>query len=205
MLDRIIENARQEEIFSREDTPTEQRVMAAFLYHAGLSYRTVERVIERSYGAVHDWYHRLAHLFAPDRDKRPVVVVDETKLEVDGEEVFVWAAIDVDTFEVIHVEVSAGRSSLDALTFLQTVLERCRGQPVIKTDRGPWYNCRPPSFDCEHEHETVGDRSLVEAWFGLLKYRTMLFWHRFPHRSDLQSTDEWTKAFAAIHNALLQT
>jgi putative transposase len=38
MLDRVVENAREEEVFSREDTPTEQRVEAAFLYHAGLSY-----------------------------------------------------------------------------------------------------------------------------------------------------------------------
>jgi len=52
-------------------------------------------------------------------------VVDETKLEVDGQEVYVWAGIDVDTFtnqrfvshktarrfetfEVIHVDVSRG-------------------------------------------------------------------------------------------------
>ncbi|MFB6255091.1 MAG: DDE-type integrase/transposase/recombinase [Halobacteriaceae archaeon] len=152
------------------------------LYLAGLSHRKVERVIERSYGAVHAWYHRLAHLFVPDRKKGPVVVVDETKLEVDGEEVYVLVAIDVDTFEVVHVEVSAGRSSLDALTFLQAVLKRCRGRPVIKTDRSPWYTWLAVDLDCEHEHETVDDRSLVEAWFGLLKYRTMLFWHRFPYR-----------------------
>jgi len=44
MLDRIIEQAREEKVFSREDTPTEQRVRAAFLYHAGLSHRRVEEV-----------------------------------------------------------------------------------------------------------------------------------------------------------------
>jgi putative transposase len=201
----VTRKVRQQEVFSREDTPTEQRVMAAFLYHAGLSYRKVDRVIERSYVGVHDWYHRLAHLFEPDRTERPVVVVDETKLEVNGEEVYVWAAIDVDTFEVIHTEVSTGRSSLDALLFLKQVLKRCRGRPVIKTDRGPWYNWPAAELDCDHQHETWGDRSLVEAWFGLLKYRTMLFWHRFPHRSTIHSTDDWTKVFAAIHNALLQS
>ena len=41
MLDRIIEQTHDEEIFSREDTSTELRVDAAFLYHAGLSYRRV--------------------------------------------------------------------------------------------------------------------------------------------------------------------
>jgi len=52
MLDRVVAKARDQEVFSREDTPTEQRVEAAFLYHAGLSYRRVERVVGRSYKAV---------------------------------------------------------------------------------------------------------------------------------------------------------
>jgi len=66
MLDRVIEQACKEKIFSREDTPTDQRVEAAFLYYAGLSYRRVQRVVGRSYEAVRQWYHRLAHLFEPN-------------------------------------------------------------------------------------------------------------------------------------------
>ena len=42
MLDRMIEKAREQEVFSREDAPTRRRVLAAFLYHAGLSYRKIE-------------------------------------------------------------------------------------------------------------------------------------------------------------------
>lgn len=37
------------------------------------------------------------------------------------EEVYVWAAVDCDTLEVLSVDVSPGRSSLDALLFLQEV------------------------------------------------------------------------------------
>ncbi len=36
MLDRMVEKARQQQVFCREDTPTERRVLAAFLYHGGL-------------------------------------------------------------------------------------------------------------------------------------------------------------------------
>ena|GEM_PF-5572687 len=71
---------------------------ASFLYHAGLSYRKIERFVERSHVAVHDWYHRLSHPFEVEKDSRNTVVVDETKLEVDGEEVYVWIGIDVKTF-----------------------------------------------------------------------------------------------------------
>jgi len=89
MLDRVIEQAREVEIFSREDTPTDQRVEGAFLYHAGLSYRRVERVVGRSHEAVRQWYHRLAHLFEPEPDYHATVAVDETKVSVADDEVYV--------------------------------------------------------------------------------------------------------------------
>jgi len=123
MLDRVIREAREQEIFSREDTPTDQRVEAAFLYHAGLSYRRVEEVIERSHEAVRQWYHRLAHLFDPDPDHHATVAVDETKVSAEDDEIYVWVAVDVDTFEVVHIEVSSGRSDLNAGLFLETVLK----------------------------------------------------------------------------------
>ena len=204
MLGRVVEQAREQEIFSREDTPTEKRVEAAFLYHAGLSYRRVEKVIGRSYEAVRQWYHRLAHLFDPEPDHHSTIAIDETKLKVEETEVYVWAAIDVETFEVIHIEVSPGRSDLDALLFIKQVLKRCRGDPVVLVDRGPWYNWPLDDLElCESRRETWGERSLVEAWFGLLKYRTRLFYNRFPHYSSWKSVDRWVKAFAAFHNSIL--
>ncbi len=37
MLDYLVEKARQQRMLSHEGTPTERRVLAAILYHAGLS------------------------------------------------------------------------------------------------------------------------------------------------------------------------
>ena len=65
MLDRLVEKAREEKVFSHEDTPLGQRVLAAFLYHAKLSYRKIESFVERSYEAVREWFHRLKHLSSP--------------------------------------------------------------------------------------------------------------------------------------------
>lgn len=39
MLDQLVKRAQENKAFSREDTPTEGRVEAAFPYHLGLSYR----------------------------------------------------------------------------------------------------------------------------------------------------------------------
>ena len=84
-------------------------------------------VVGRSYEAVRQWYHRLAHLFEPDLNYHSTVAIDETKLKIEESEVYVWGAVDVETFEVIHIEVSPGRSDLDALLFVKQVLKRCRG------------------------------------------------------------------------------
>jgi transposase-like protein len=67
----------------------------------------------------------LAHLFEPESDYHSTIAIDETKLNVEETEVYVWAAVDVETFEVVHIEVSPGRSDLDALMFVKHVLERC--------------------------------------------------------------------------------
>jgi len=203
MLDRMAKKARQQEIFSREDTPTDQRVLGAFLYHAGLSYRKIEPFVGCCYEAIRGWFHRCKHLFEPDCRDRQEVAVDETKLEIDGDEHYVWAAVDCDTLEVLHVDVSPGRSSLDALLFLKEVLKRCRGRPLVRADRGPWYDWPLERLDCDGERETWGNRSLIEAWFGLFKYRTQRFWHRFPDGSTTESTRSWLKAFATLHNATL--
>jgi len=180
VLDHSIEQAREEEIFSREDTPTEQRVLAGFMYHAGLSFRRIEPFVDVCHVAVHDWYHRLEHLFEPDRDRREAVAVDETNLDIADEAVSVWAAVDGDTFEVLHIEGSPGRSSLDALLFTE-VLTYCRGQPVVLADRGDWDDWPLDPLDWEGKRETWGDRSLIEAWVSVLTYRPMLFRQRFPH------------------------
>jgi len=84
MLDRMVEKAREQKVFPDEDTPLRRRVLAAFLYHAGLSYRRIEPFVERSYEAIRQWFHRLKYLVEPDCRERAEVAVYETKIEVDG-------------------------------------------------------------------------------------------------------------------------
>lgn len=93
--------------------------------------------MNRSYEANRQWFHCLKGLFEPDCRARQEVAVDETKIEIDGEEVYVWAEVDCVMLKVLAVDISPGRSSLDALLFLIDVLERCRGRPLVRADRGP--------------------------------------------------------------------
>jgi transposase-like protein len=47
---------------------------------------------------------------------RRCIAVDETKLSVKGIYVYVWSAVDVDSKELLALEASYGRSSLNALS-----------------------------------------------------------------------------------------
>jgi putative transposase len=48
----------------------------------------------------------------------------------------VWSAVDVDSRELLALEASYGRSSLNALSFLKKM---CTNKPLVLVDRGPWY------------------------------------------------------------------
>ena len=59
------------------------------------------------------------------------MAVDETKLKLCGEHLYVWAAIDVKTKEVLACRVSWTRNIMQAEAFLRKVLETCTNRPLI--------------------------------------------------------------------------
>lgn len=52
LLVHIVAQAREQEEFSREGVPAEERVWVAFLYYSGLSYRKVSLVLDHSHETV---------------------------------------------------------------------------------------------------------------------------------------------------------
>jgi transposase-like protein len=56
---------------------------------------------------------------------RRAIAIDETKVKLEREQVFVWNAIDIDAKEIIGVYVSKGRCSIDTLRFMRRVLMYC--------------------------------------------------------------------------------
>jgi transposase-like protein len=73
---------------------------------------------------------------------------------VSGQTCYLWAAIDVDTNEVLAVYASRGRGIPSAIEFLRKVLDSCEGKPVIVVDSGPLKN-RTKRF-----HNNVNSKTL---------------------------------------------
>jgi transposase-like protein len=117
---------------------------------------------------------------------RRCIAVDETKLSVKGVHVYVWSAVDVDSKELLALEASYGRSSLNALAFLRKALRMCINKPSVLVDKGPWYRWAFERLGLEYMYERFGMRNSVERFFRYLKERTMIFHHKMSARNHVQ-------------------
>src|SRR5579885_2363224 len=132
--DMLLNAIRDNGIFERNKIPFETKVLACLLYLSGLSYRAITLqtgIIRACYRSVHYWVQKFR------RDARAIVAIDETKLKVNGIQLFVWAAIDPDTKELLAVYASYQRSSINAMLFVRMVMNTCTNKPVVLVDGGP--------------------------------------------------------------------
>ncbi|MGB9660066.1 MAG: hypothetical protein ACPLY9_06085 [Nitrososphaerales archaeon] len=129
----------------------EMKVVAALIYFSGLSYRMVSSLVGYSHEAVRLWYNALKDaLPKPEKRNRRCIAVDETKLG--KEQLYIWAARDIETKEVLAVSFT--RSSLDAEIFLKNVLERCDNKPTFLVDKKHWYREAFERLGLEYRRET---------------------------------------------------
>jgi len=77
-------------------------------------------------------------------------------------------AVDVDSGELLALEASYGRSSLNALSFLRKALRMCTDKPLVIDDRGPWYRWAFERLGLEYRCERLGMRNRVERFFRYL-------------------------------------
>jgi transposase-like protein len=120
---------------------------------------------------------------------------------VSGQTCYLWAAIDVDTKEVLAVYASKGRGIPSAVKFLRKVLDSCEGKPLIVVDRGAWYRWALDRLGITYIHETFGNRNRIKRWFREMKERTKRF-HNNINEKTLKSLEELITAIAAMHNII---
>ena len=204
MLQQLLELVRRKNIFRWNLKRVEIKLIAVVLYYAGISFRKTSKFLrdfERfSHESLRLWYHKIANLFANTRKDRRCVAIDETKIKIGDEWWYIWAAIDVDTWEILGVMVTKWRTSIDVIQLVRRILMYCENKPVIKTDRGPWYRWTLQRLGLQHEYETFGERNAMEGWFNILKTRLKRFWKRFPFNASKERVESWIKAFVTLYN-----
>jgi len=204
----LVERVQALKVFQRNKKPVRLKVLSTLLYYASLSYRvaagfaSVETPV--SHEAVRLWRRRVREATPePKLRRRRLVAIDETKLKLKGEQFYLWAAVDVDTHEVLGFKASWQRSSLDAILFMRQVLKLCSNKPLILVDKGPWYPWAFIQLGLRFRHMTFGLRNRIEQWFSHLKARTKRFYNNFPHGSSLKSVQTYLAIHTATYNLLL--
>jgi transposase-like protein len=118
-------------LFRRHSYSPLEKLYSVILFIAGLSLRDVSERLCLTFASresVRIWAHRSSSLFRPSRRVRRPVAVDETVLKVNGQTCYLWAAIDVDTNEILALHASRGRGIPSAIEFLRKVMDTCEGK-----------------------------------------------------------------------------
>ena len=204
MLSNLVNTLENKNIFERDRKATRTRALGILLYHFGLSLRKTRTVIssfERvSHEAVRKWYLKAKDIFSLQKKQRQALAIDETKVKIQGKQHILWAAIDIHSWEVLGVWVSQGRSSIEAYSFIKSVLNKCKNKPKIYVDGGPWYKPALNRLGIEWEHVTFGNRNPIEQWFGILKQRIKLFYKRWPHNASVETAQHWLESFVNMYH-----
>ncbi len=113
MLQLVEDALEHKRVFRRARKSNRLRALGIVLYHLGLSLRDCSTVLfnfgEASHEAIRKWYLKCRHLFHPTSRKRRAIAVDETKIKIQGKWMYVWAAIDIDTWDVLATWARPGK------------------------------------------------------------------------------------------------
>lgn len=121
-------------------------------------------------------------------------------MKINGKLYILWAAIDVENWDVLGIWASKGRAFLEAHSFLKHVLSKRKNKPKILVDGGPWYKSALQRLHVEWEHITFGLRNPIEQWFFLLKHRIILFYRNWPYHYTVKVVQEWMNSFVSMYH-----
>ena len=172
-----------DEVWENERNPTPVRVLGVRPHSMGLSVREVVAVLEFlgidwSHGAVWNWTHDLAEAQADPPTAEPSrVAVDEKQVRVDGEEKWLYAAIDTESKLLLEVDVYSCRGTDPAAAFLHRLTEKHDVSEIkFLVDAGGYLSSL-------FRHDLSGqlnytERNHIEKWFQTVSMQTDRF-HSF--------------------------
>ena len=166
------------QVFKRNKIPLEIKAYAIACYAIISSCRKCAKklafICKVSKSSVNYWVRKFANAlrFAKQCKEFRRIAVDETEVKLNGKIIYVYAAVDVDTKEILAIEAYANRNTLNSLRFLRKVLKFAK-HAMIFIDRAPWLinACKILGVSFSHGKE----RNCVERLFGYLKHRARFF------------------------------
>ncbi|MBI2208908.1 IS6 family transposase [Candidatus Woesearchaeota archaeon] len=112
------------------------------------------------------WQEVMGYIQTTPKKARKVIAIDETKIKINGKWAFLWCAADVNTRELIAIEVSWLRNGAVAIWFIKDVLTKCKNKKkvCIITDGAGWYPWACRLLHIKHKEVHGGKRNYVERF-----------------------------------------
>ncbi|AIC14486.1 DDE-type integrase/transposase/recombinase [Nitrososphaera viennensis] len=177
---------------------------ALYLYFNSRSFRLAARSLSpikrRSHVAVWKWvqkYSSLADRFRTDRRLVRAIFVDETLLQIDGHDYWLWIAYEPTIGTCLMMHLSRERTIFVCYQFFKQ-LQRRYGRRPIFTDGAQWYNDACRWLRLRHYVYGTELKNLMERFIQHIKDRTECFDDHFPCRKencDRQHVWNWFKLF----------
>ena len=195
------------EFIEREATPELLMKLGIQLHLAGLSLSNTVSILEvfgvkRARSTVHNWVHKAD--LQPEAGQSPDhVAVDETVIRLNGQQYWLYAAVDPETNELLHTELEPTTTTVLAQSFLATVREKHDVEDaVFLVDGASSLQTACSRHGLDFRYEKRGNRNSVERVFREVKRRTSSFSNSFSH-ADPETADNWLRSFAFAWNQLI--
>ncbi len=170
-------------------TPANQVSSALNMYYEGMSIKAIRRNLQQEYGnmpstaTIYEWLLKYTQ-YATDSIKgyQPqeigdIWIADETVLEIDGQNVWLWDIIDDKTRFLLATRISTSRTTRDAQMLIDRAFKTAGKYPkVVITDKLPSYLDVRYGKDTEHIQSRPfaleDNTQKIERFHGTLKQRT---------------------------------
>ena len=190
----------------RERTPSELMKLGIRLHLAGLSLsntiRELEKFgVERLRKAVHDWVQK-ADLQPADDASPDHVALDETVIRINGQQFWLYAAVDSDTNRFLHIRLFTTTTTALTQRFLQELREKHDvSDAVFLVDYAQHLATALRRAGLRFQMIRHGNRNVVERVFREVKRRTSSFSNSFSPVQPM-TAETWLQAFAVWCNSL---
>jgi putative transposase len=188
----------------RERTPREIVEVGIQLHVAGVSLSNtkqfLERMgVERSRTAIHNWVQKTD--VQPSSDREPdQITVSSTAIQRNDERHWLYAAVDPETNQFLHVRLFQTRTTERTMLFLRELKEQVPvTQATILIDAGTHLIRALERLNLRFQVRRHGNRNAVERVFREVKRRTSSFSNTFSH-VKLPTAESWLETFAVWWN-----
>ena len=195
------------EFVEREATPQLLMKLSIQLHLAGLSLSNTVSFLEvfgvnRVRSTVHNWVHKAD--LQPESGWSPNhVAVDETVIQLDGEQYWLYAAVDPDSNDLLHTKLEPTRTNVIADQFFAELREKHDvDDAIFLVDGAVPLHRACDKHDLDFRYERHGNRNSVERVFREVKRRTTSFSNCFSN-AEAETANEWLRSFAFAWNQFI--